>query len=53
MKRTLETPWTSRLPVIRWWNRRKSPFAAYAANHNLSEEDEEILSRLAVINRKR
>lgn len=53
MKRKLEIPWTARLPVVRWWNRRNSPFAAYAANHNLTKEEEDVLSRLTLISRKR
>lgn len=32
MRHKLETPWTSRLAVTRWWYRRQSPFTSYTAS---------------------
>ncbi|VGO17509.1 hypothetical protein PDESU_06106 [Pontiella desulfatans] len=32
MRHKLTIPWTARLPVTRWWNRRHSPFATYTAS---------------------
>ena len=32
MRHKLEVPWTSRLPVTRWWYRRHSPLATYTAS---------------------
>jgi hypothetical protein len=32
MKYQLEVPWTSKLPVARWWIRRHSALGGYAAS---------------------
>jgi hypothetical protein len=32
MRHKLEIPWTSRLPVTRWWYRRHSPMTSFTAS---------------------